>query len=176
MSKLAIIRAAVKVETGESRTEKSRKEQHVVSLREGAPVALDGVSPVIIIQVVEPEREAAYLLRAAEHLLPLNREAPGVVLLDESGVVLGVAPRPELERAVLQRLRGDYAALTRSLGLRSAYTEPAGDQETPFVYWECPACKHRYVPPKGREDDPPGLCPKAHDPAVQMERRVHSGA
>jgi len=55
-----------------------RDEEHTVSLVEGRPVAVDGVHTVITVQVTDSERDAATLLRAAQELLPIYREAPGI--------------------------------------------------------------------------------------------------
>lgn len=176
MPKLAIVKPAIVVEGKVPKVahEVTPGEGHVVSLIMGLPTALDGISPAITVQVVEPERDAPRLLRAAEHLLALNKEIPGVVIVDEHDAVQGVVPRRELERAVLQMRRGEHAALAKGLGLRADYREIPGDPKLPFVYWACPQCGHVDVPPDGHEDDPPGQC-KRHDPPVQMERRVHGG-
>jgi len=167
MSKLSIIQSATVVEEAEPQ-EAARGVPYTVSVLGGAPAALNGVSPVITVQVVDPERDAGRLLRAAEQLLPLNREVPGMVILDDADDVQGVVPRPELERAVLRMRRGEYAALAKGLGLRGDYRPPAGDLAAPFVYWRCPQCGHIYVPATGHEDDAPGRC-RLHDPPVQME-------
>jgi hypothetical protein len=173
MPKLTIIKAAVVVEEVEPRGV-MRGEHHIVSLVDGVPAALDGVAPIITVQVVDPERDAGRLLRAAEELLPIYRQAPGVVVLDGEDTVQGIITRADLEKAVLQMRRRDYAALAEGLGLRADYRPPPGDPVPPFVYWRCPQCQHVYVPQVGHEDDPPPPCPR-HTPPVQMERRVHGG-
>ena len=173
MSRLNIIKPAAVIEDVEVH-KAIRGEVHTVSLTRGVPTALDGISPVITVHVVDAERDAARLLRAAGELLPIYREAPGVVILDDEDRVQGVVTRADLERAVLQMHRHDYAALAKRLGLRADYRPPAGDMVRPFVYWRCPRCHHIRVPPEGHEDDPPPQCPR-HDPPVQMERRVHGG-
>jgi len=173
MSKLTIIKPAAVVEEEEER-EATRGETHTVFLVKGVPSALDGISPVITVRVVDTERDTARLLRAAEQLLPLNRQAPGMVVLDGDGDVQGIIPRPELEEAVLQMRRGEYVTLAKELGLRADYRPPAGDMVSPFVYWRCPQCQHVRVPATGHEDDPPPRC-QLHDPPVQMERRLHGG-
>lgn len=150
-----------------------RDEDHTVSLVEGRPVAVDGVRAVITVQVADPERDAATLLRAAQELLPIYREAPGIVVTDEESAVEGVAPRAELEDAVLQMRAHEHAELARGLGLR---VDLAGLIDAPFVYWKCsaPDCTHIRVPKAGHEDDPPPAC-RQHDPPVPMERHVHGG-
>lgn len=145
---------------------------HTISLVEGEPDAVDGVRAVITVQITDPERDAATLLRAAEQLLPIHREAPGIIITDEEGAVVGIAPRPGLEEAVLRMRGNDYVALAEGLGLRTAYRPPAGLITAPFVYWECPACGHIRVPQEGHEDDAPPDH-RAHKPPVRMERRVH---
>jgi len=147
---------------------------HTVSLVKGRPAAVDGVRSVITVQVTDPERDAVTLLRAAEQLLPIYREAPGIVITDEGGEVEGVAPRSDMEEAVLQMRSRKYAALAKGLGLRSGFSMPPGLINAPFVYWKCPECEHIQVPPAGREDDPPPVC-RLHDPPLQMERCVHGG-
>ncbi|MBN1485628.1 MAG: hypothetical protein JXA37_13015 [Chloroflexia bacterium] len=173
MPKLSIVKSATILEEAKS-NQAVRGEGHIVSLVAGVPHALDGVSPVVAIRVTDPERDAPRLLRAAEQLLPLYREAPGIVLLDEDDSVLGIVPRPELEQAVLQMQRGDYAALAKTLGLRAEYHPIAGDPLLPFVYWECPECHYACVPAPSQENAEPDLCPR-HKPPVQMERRIYSG-
>ena len=184
MSNLNIIKAAVVV--GEAEPSETRffgknlvsREGHTVSLAGGVPTALDGVAPVIVVRVVDPERDTARLLRAAEELLPVYRQAPGVVILDGEDMVQGVAPRTDLERAVLQMRRRDYVALAKGLGLRADYRPPAGNMARPFVYWACPQCQHVRVPQEGHEDDPPPQC-RLHDPpalvlgnvAVELQER-----
>jgi len=171
--KLDIIKSVSIVEgaaPGEPRPEAT----HTVSLVGGEPAALDGVSPAIVVRVADPERDAGRLLRAAEELLPLHRQAPGVIVVGAGGEVQGVIPRPDLEEAVLRMRSGDYVALAKGLGLRADYRIPAGDIVAPFVYWRCPQCSHVRVPPEGHEDDPPPEC-RLHDPPVHMERRVHGG-
>jgi hypothetical protein len=174
MTRLNIIKSATIVEGTEPR-EATRGEAHVVSIIAGVPAALDGVAPTITVRMVDPERDIPRLLRAAEQLLPLNRQAPGVVVVDDAGNVQGVILRRDLEEAVLHMRRRDYAALAKGLGLHVDYRLPAGDLVAPFVYWRCPQCQYVYVPAPGHEDDPPGQC-RLHDPPVQMERRVHGGA
>jgi hypothetical protein len=157
--------------------EKSGRDgEHTVSLVEGRPVAVDGVRAVITVQVTDPERDAATLLRAAQELLPMYREAPGIVVTDEKGAVEGIAPRAELEEAVLQMRGHEHAELAKGLGLRAGYRPPAGQITSPFVYWKCPDpdCTHIHVPRVGHEVDPPPVCP-LHDPPLQMERHVHGG-
>ena len=180
MSNLNIIKAAVVVEEAEPLETMFFPKNlvsggdHTVSLVDGVPAALDGVAPVIVVRVVEPERDTARLLRAAEELLPVYRQVPGVVILDDEDAVRGMVPRTDLERAVLQMRRRDYVALAKGLGLRADYRPPAGDMARPFVYWVCPQCQHVRVPPEGHEDDPLPQCQR-HDPPVQMERHVHGG-
>jgi hypothetical protein len=144
---------------------------HTVSLVEGEPVAVDGVRAVITVQITDAEQDAATLLRAGEQLLPIHREAPGIIVIDAQGGVQGIVPRPELEEAVLRMQCGDYVALAQGLGLRAAYRPPAGLITAPFVYWECPACGHVRIPQEGHEDDAPPQH-RVHEPPVQMERRV----
>jgi hypothetical protein len=151
-----------------------RAEEHTVSLVEGRPVAIDGVRAVITVQVTDPERDAATLLRAAQELLPIYREAPGIGVTDEKGAVEGIAPRAELEEAVLQMRGHEHAELAKGLGLRAGYRPPAGQINAPFVYWQCPECEHIQVPPVGHEDDSPPAC-RQHDPPVPMERHAHGG-
>jgi hypothetical protein len=151
-----------------------RAADHTVSLVKGEPSAVDGLRPVIIVQITDPERDAATLLRAAEQLLPIYREATGIIIADEEGAVEGLAPRAELEQAVLQMRAHEHAALAKGLGLRERYRPPAGLITAPFVYWRCPDCDHIRVPQVGHEDDPPPACP-LHEPPVPMERHVHGG-
>jgi hypothetical protein len=173
MSRLDIIEP-VGIDKGEEARKVSRGEVHTVSIVAGEPAAVDGVRPVITVEITDPERDAAKLLRAAEQLLPIFREAPGIVVIDEDGAVQGIAPRSDLEEAVLQMRRNDYVALARGLGLRAAYRPPAGLITAPFVYWTCPDCGHIRVPPEGHEDDPPPEC-RLHEPPVPMVRHVHGG-
>jgi hypothetical protein len=153
-----------------------RDQEHTVSLIEGRPVAIDGVRAVITVQVTDPERDAATLLRAAQELLPIYREAPGIVVTGEKGAVEGIAPRAELEEAMLQMRGHEHAELAKGLGLRAGYRPPAGQINAPFVYWQCPDpdCACIRVPQVGHEDDPPLVC-RQHDPPVPMERHVHGG-
>lgn len=153
-----------------------RAADHTVSLVNGEPAAVDGVPTVISVQITDPERDAATLLRAAEELLPIYRQAPGIVTMDEEGVVEGIAPRAELEKAVLQMRAHEHAALAEGLGLRRSYRLPAGPITAPFVYWKCsmPGCTHIHVPRAGREDDPPPVC-TLHEPPQPMQRHVHGG-
>jgi hypothetical protein len=169
MTKLDIVEA-VRIE-GE---EFGRVEGHTVSLVEGEPIAVDGVRAVITVQITDPERDAATLLRAGEQSLPIHREAPGIIVIDAEGGVQGIVPRPELEEAVVRMRCGDHVALAEGLGLRAAYRLPAGLITAPFVYWECPACGHIRIPQEGHEDDAP---PEhgVHKPPVQMERHVLGG-
>lgn len=173
MPKLTIIEPAVVLEHTESK-KSARGEAHIVTLARGTPITLDGVSPVIAVQVGDAERDATRLLRAAEQLLPVYRHAPGVAILDAQGQVQGVISRARLEESVLQMRRGEYPALAKGLGLRADYRPPAGDVMAPFVYWQCPQCQHIYVPAAGHEDDPPDQC-RRHDPPVQMERHIYGG-
>ena len=173
MSQLAIMQPAVVVEGTEADGDVA-SQPFTVSLVRGVPAALNGVQPVLAIRIADPERDAARLVRAAEQLLPLHREAPGMVILDEVDSVLGVVPRPELEQAVRQMRRGDYVALTRTLGLKDEYHPIPGDPVLPFIYWECPECDYYCVPLEGHEGDEPDRCER-HDPPVLMVRRVHSG-
>ena len=173
MSRLTIMQAVTLVE-GPGFHDTVWGAEHTVSLVDGVPVALDGVAPAIAVHVTDPEQDAPRLLRAAEELLPIYRQAPGVVVLDDAGAVQGVVLRADLERSVLHMRRRDYPALARGLGLRGDYRPPAGEMDRPFVYWRCPQCQHVYVPLEGHEDDPPDLCQR-HEPPVQMERHVHGG-
>jgi rubrerythrin len=147
---------------------------HTVALVKGEPAAVDGVSPVITVQITDPERDASTLLRAAEELLPIHREAPGIVITDEEDGIEGIVPRTDLEKAVLQMQQREFEALAKGLGLRTAYRPPAGLVVAPFVYWECPQCGHTRVPREGHEDDPPPDC-RLHEPPVPMERHVRGG-
>lgn len=170
MSKLNISEAIVVSEEAKA-LGPTRGAGHVVKLVDGVPVTLDGVDPVIAVHIGDDERDVPRLLRAAEELLPLHRQAPGVVILDEQDGIQGVIGRATLERAVLQVRRRDYAGLARGLGLRTDYRPPSGLMTRPFFGWACPECGHVYIPIEGRENDPSPLCPK-HDPPIQMVRRT----
>jgi hypothetical protein len=173
MPKLDIIEP-VAIDKGKEPREVTQGDVHTVSIVAGEPAAIDGVRPVIIVEIADPERDAATLLRAAEQLLPMYRAAPGIVVTGKEGAVEGIVTRSDLEEAVLQMRSQDYAALARGLGLRAAYRPPAGLITAPFVYWKCPECGHVRVPREGHEDDSPPEC-RLHDPAAQMERHVHGG-
>ncbi len=169
MAKLDIVRPVV-IEGEKS----GRAEDHVVSLIEGELAAVDGVRTVITVQITDPERDAATLIRAAEQLLPIYREVPGIIVTDEEGKVEGIVTRADLEEAVLQMRSRDHAALAKRLGLRSDYRPPAGLITAPFVYWKCPDCGRVRLPQAGHEDDPPPTCP-LHDPPVQMVTHKRGG-
>jgi hypothetical protein len=175
MTEPTLIKSAVVVDEAQAKTA-TRGPAHVVSLEEGVPVALDGVTPVISIAITDAERDAVRLLRAAEQLLPRYRQVPGVVVLDEAGNVRGVIARDDLEEAVLRMRRGQFTAFAKGMGLRGDYRPPAGDMVAPFLCWQCPdpECGHIYVPTVAREQDTPHQCQR-HDPPVQMERRIHPG-
>lgn len=147
---------------------------NTVSVVDGEPVALNGVAPVLTMRIADPDEDLPQLVRAAEALLPFNRELPGVVALDAEGAIVGAILRADLEEAVLLRRRGDYVALTESLGLDRAYHEPGGDPEAPFIYWKCPVCSSLQLPRPGHENDAPTVC-RRHTPHQQMARRVHAG-
>jgi hypothetical protein len=167
MAKLDIVKP-VAIEGEKS----ARTKGHTVSLVKGQPAAVDGVQAVITVQITDPERDAATLLRAAEQLLPIFPQAPGIIVADAEGAVEGIVIRSDLEEAVLQMRAREHTALAKGLGLRAGYRPPAGLITAPFVYWHCPKCDCVRVPQAGHEDDPPPECP-LHDPAVPMERRVH---
>lgn len=173
MTKLSIIKP-VKVVEGLGAPRTTRSASHTVQVIDGVVAAFNGVKPVITVRMVDPERDASRLLRTAEELLPINRQAPGVVILDDDDKVQGVALRVDLEKAVRQMRGGEYTRLARGLGLNAGYKPPAGDIVAPFVCWRCPRCQHVSVPLVGHEDDAPPLC-RLHTPPVPMERRTHGG-
>ena len=148
---------------------------YTVTMSEGMPVALNGEAPITV-RIDDPERDLPRLVQAAERLLPARRGAPGVVALTEAGEVLGVAPREALEDAVLLRRAHNYPELARTLGLRGAYRDVAGDPAAPFSYWACPepGCDAIHIPAPGRGNGPPPPCHR-HDPPVPMTRRIHPG-
>jgi len=94
---------------------------HTLTLVKGEPAAVDGVPTVITVQITDPERDAATLLRAAEQLLPIHRDAPGIIITDAEGTVEGIVRRDDLEEAVLRMRNREHAALAQRLGLRANY-------------------------------------------------------
>jgi hypothetical protein len=175
MPDLRIIKAAIVIEGAEPRGA-TRGEAHTVSLVDGTPAALDGVAPVIVVRVVDPERDATRLLRAAEELLPIYRGAPGVVILDSEGAVRGVAPRTDLEQAVLHMRRRDYPALAERLGLRGDYRPPGRRHVPPLRLLAVPPVPTRPRPlggPRGRSAAPlPAARPTRADGTARPRRGV----
>ena len=165
MTKLPFIKQAKTVDSRDPAAKKTGAD-FVISLRNGMPIALNNVAPVISVEIANLEQESEHVLQSAELLLPQNRKAPGIVVIDKQGKILGVAPRREMELAVLEFRRGEAAIGGETIGAASRGKSPAGDPVVPFVYWKCPECGTAAVAEEQQ------FCQK-HEPPIAMKRIIY---